>query len=80
MEQIKIDRELDLKGEVCPFTFVKSKLIIEQMEPGQVLRVILDYKPSVENVPKSMREEGQEVLQVNQIGDNLWEVIVRKVR
>ncbi|NPA17510.1 MAG: sulfurtransferase TusA family protein [Aquificae bacterium] len=77
---MKIDRELDLKGEVCPFTFVKSKLIIEQMEPGQVLRVILDYKPSVENVPKSMREEGQEVLQVNQIGDNLWEVIVRKVR
>jgi len=80
MEQIKIDRELDLKGEVCPFTFVKSKLIIEQMEPGQVLRVLLDYKPSAENVPKSMKEEGQEVIKVNQIGDNLWEVIVRKVR
>jgi len=80
MENIKIDRELDLKGEVCPFTFVKSKLILEQMAEGEVLKVILDYKPSVENVPKSMREEGQEVLQVNQIGDNLWEVIVRKVR
>ncbi len=80
MENIKIDRELDLKGEVCPFTFVKSKLILEQMEPGQVLRVILDYKPSVENVPKSMREEGQEVLDIKQIGENLWEVIVRKVR
>ncbi|NPA13146.1 MAG: sulfurtransferase TusA family protein [Aquificae bacterium] len=77
---MKIDRELDLKGEVCPFTFVKSKLILEQMAEGEVLKVILDYKPSVENVPKSMREEGQEVLQVNQIGDNLWEVIVRKVR
>ncbi|WP_029521792.1 MULTISPECIES: sulfurtransferase TusA family protein [unclassified Persephonella] len=80
MSEIKVDRELDLKGEVCPFTFVKSKLIMEQMEPGQVLRVILDYKPSVENVPKSMREEGQEVLEINQIGDNLWEVIVRKVK
>ncbi len=80
MSEIKVDRELDLKGEVCPFTFVKSKLIIEQMEPGQVLRVILDYKPSVENVPKSMREEGQEVLEINQIDDNLWEVIIRKVK
>ena len=80
MEEIKIDRELDLKGEVCPFTFVKSKLILEQMEPGQVLRILLDYKPSVENVPKSMREEGQEVLEVKQIEENLWEVIVRKVR
>ncbi len=80
MADIKVDRELDLKGEVCPFTFVKSKLILEQMEPGQILRVILDYKPSVENVPKSMREEGQEVLEINKIGENLWEVIVRKVK
>ncbi len=80
MADIKVDRELDLKGEVCPFTFVKSKLILEQMEPGQILRVILDYKPSVENVPKSMREEGQEVLEINEIGENLWEVIVRKVK
>jgi TusA-related sulfurtransferase len=77
---MQIDRELDLKGEVCPFTFVKSKLIIEQMDKGQVLRVILDYKPSVENVPKSMEMEGQEVLAVNQISENLWEVLVRKVK
>jgi Predicted redox protein, regulator of disulfide bond formation len=77
---MQIDKELDLKGEVCPFTFVKSKLIIEQMDTGQVLRVILDYKPSVENVPKSMEMEGQEVLAVNQIGENLWEVFVRKVK
>jgi TusA-related sulfurtransferase len=77
---MQIDRELDLKGEVCPFTFVKSKLIIEQMDKGQVLRVVLDYKPSVENVPKSMEMEGQEVLAVNQIGENLWEVLVRKVK
>ncbi len=80
MSEIKADRELDLKGEVCPFTFVKSKLIMEQMEPGQILKVILDYPPSVENVPKSMREEGQEVIELKQIGDNLWELYVRKVK
>ncbi|ACN99274.1 conserved domain protein [Sulfurihydrogenibium azorense Az-Fu1] len=77
---MQVDRELDLKGEVCPFTFVKSKLIIEQMEKGQILRVILDYEPSVENVPKSMEMEGQKVLAVNKIGDKLWEVLVRKER
>ncbi|MCX7739198.1 MAG: sulfurtransferase TusA family protein [Hydrogenothermaceae bacterium] len=77
---MEIDRELDLKGEVCPFTFVKSKLMIEQMKTGEVLRVILDYRPSVDNVPKSFQMEGQEVLAVNQIEDNLWEVLVRKVR
>jgi len=80
MEEIKVDKELDLRGEVCPFTFVKSKLIIEQMNIGEVLKVILDYYPSVENVPKSMKEEYQEVLAVKQVGENLWEVYIRKAR
>ncbi|AHE96721.1 hypothetical protein THERU_08490 [Thermocrinis ruber] len=74
------DRELDIRGEVCPFTFVKSKLVLEQMELGQVLRVILDYPPSVESVPKSMREEGQEVLAINQLDNNTWEILIRKVK
>ncbi|NPA41270.1 MAG: sulfurtransferase TusA family protein [Aquificae bacterium] len=77
---MKVDRELDIRGEVCPFTFVKSKLVLEQMNEGEVLRVIIDYEPSAENVPKSMREEGQEVLAVNKIGENLWEILVRKKR
>jgi TusA-related sulfurtransferase len=50
------------------------------MERGQVLRVILDYLPSVENVPKSMREEGQEVLAINQLDNNTWEILIRKVK
>jgi tRNA 2-thiouridine synthesizing protein A len=75
-----IDRELDIRGEVCPFTFVKSKLVLEQMELGQVLRVVLDYPPSVENVPKSMREEGQEVLAINKLDNNTWEILIRKAK
>ncbi len=76
----KYDKELDIRGDVCPFTFVKSKLILEQMEKGQILRVIIDYPPSVESVPKSMREEGQEVLAVNKINEREWEILVRKTR
>jgi tRNA 2-thiouridine synthesizing protein A len=74
------DRELNIRGEVCPFTFVKSKLVLEQMELGQVLRVVLDYPPSVENVPKSMREEGQEVLAINKLDNNTWEILIRKAK
>lgn len=80
MQEVKVDRELDIRGEVCPFTFVKSKLVLEEMEVGEVLRVIIDYPPSAENVPKSMREEGQEIIAVNRIGDNLWEILIRKLR
>ena len=77
-ETIHVDRELDIKGEVCPYTFVRSKLALEEMEKGNVLRVILDYPPATENVPKSMANEGNEVLHVKKVNDTDWEILVRK--
>jgi TusA-related sulfurtransferase len=76
---LKADRELDLKGEICPYTFVKSKLALEEIAVGEVLRVVVDYPPAVENVPRSMENEGNEVLSVQPIGPSQWEIMVRKV-
>lgn len=75
---VRIDQELNLRGEVCPYTFVKSKLVLEQMESGQVLKVIVDHEPAVRNVPQSMKNEGNEVLAVETLGENEWAIIVRK--
>ncbi len=72
------DRELDLRGEVCPYTFVKAKLATEEMEPGEVLRILLDHLPAVEDVPRSLATQGDEVLLVRQLNDTDWEVIVKK--
>ncbi|OUM92510.1 MAG: hypothetical protein BAA04_03545 [Firmicutes bacterium ZCTH02-B6] len=77
-EDAQVHRELDLKGEVCPYTFVKSKLMLETMAPGEVLRVIVDYPPATGNVPRSMESEGHQVLAVNPAGQGVWEIIVRK--
>ncbi len=78
MAAMDIDYELDLRGEVCPYTFVKSKLALEDMASGQVLRVIVDYPPAVENVPRSLSMQGDQVLRVQMINDADWEIIVRK--
>lgn len=77
-EAVPVDRELDLKGEVCPYTFVKSKLMLEQMAPGEVLRVVVDYPPATSNVPRSMESEGHRVLAVGPAGEGVWEIVVRK--
>ena len=77
-EEIKPDRTMDLKGQVCPYTFVRSKLAIEKMALGQVLEVIFDHKPAVENVPRSMENEGQKVLRIDQTGEKEWHVFIRK--
>jgi len=57
-----IDRELNLKGKICPYAFVESMLAMEEMENGQVLRVIVDYPTAACDVPQSLKGEGYEIL------------------
>jgi len=49
------------------------------MEVGQVLRVIVDHLPAVENVPRSLKNEGHEILEVVQINDTDWAITIRKM-
>ena len=76
---VQVDEELDLRGEVCPYTFVKSKLALEDMDVGQVLRVLLDHLPAVDNCPRSFKNEGQQVLGVEPVNEYEWTVTVKKV-
>ena len=77
-EEYKVDRRIDIRGDVCPYTFVKSKLAIEDIESGQVLEIIVDHAPAAEDVPRSLANEGHKVLEVKQIGQNEWKIAVRK--
>ena len=75
------DAELDLAGEVCPFTFVRTRLALEALPIGGVLRVVVDHEPASRNIPRSAREWGQEVLGVAPLGDARWAIdLVRRVR
>ena len=75
--KIRIDRELNLKGKVCPYTFIESMLVLEEMDLGEVLRVIVDYPPAVCDVPKSLKNEGYEILEVSPMNKTDWAIIVR---
>lgn len=71
--------ELDLRGEICPFTFVKTKLQLEELESGDLLTVIFDYAPAVSNVPKSVKNEGHAILGIDKEENNIWKVHIKKV-
>lgn len=58
------DARLDLRGTPCPINFVRTKLRLEQMSPGQLLEVWLDPGEPVEQVPDSLTMEGYLVEQV----------------
>lgn len=73
-----IDAELDLCGEVCPYTFIKSRIAIEELSAGQVLSITLDNSESAGNVPRSLSQEGHEVLGLDRVGKGTWRVLVRR--
>lgn len=56
------DRELDITGEICPMTFVRTRLALDAMAPGQILLVRLRGEEPLRNVPRTAREQGHEVL------------------
>ncbi len=74
---VRIDRELNLKGKICPYTFIESMLTLEEMERDEILRVIVDYPPAVCDVPRSLKNEGYEILEVSPINGTDWMILVR---
>lgn len=79
-EDAGVDKSINIKGLVCPYTFVKAKLAIESMEVGQVLEIVLDYEEASRSIPKSMEDHGQKVLKVEKINDTDWRLLIRKDR
>jgi TusA-related sulfurtransferase len=71
------DAELDLRGVICPYNFVKTKLKLETMEAGQVLAVILDDGDPIRNVPRSVTDDGHTVLNQEPLAHS-YRVMIRK--
>jgi tRNA 2-thiouridine synthesizing protein A len=74
---IRPDVELDLRGVICPYNFVKTKLKLETMEGGQILSVLLDDGDPIRNVPQSVRNEGHTILSQERM-ERAHRVIIRK--
>ena len=56
------ERFLDITNDVCPMTFVRTKLLIEKMRPGERAEVRLQGGEPLLNVPRSVREIGHTVI------------------
>ena len=74
---------LDITPEVCPLTFVKTKLRIERMKPGETLEVRLKGAEPLENVPRSVAEHGHTVLSLEPEepgagADAVYRLLIRK--
>jgi len=68
---------LDITKDHCPMTFVKTKLQLSKMAPGDILEILLTAGEPLENVPRSIVEHGFQVLEVTPVKDNIHKVVVK---
>ena len=74
----KIDETVDITNVVCPVTFVKTKVALEELEEGQVLFIRMNEGEPVQNVPRSIKDEGHQILKLLNNQDGTYSLIVRK--
>ena len=70
---------VDITDVVCPMTFVKAKVAMEEIEVGQILAVTMNDGEPVQNVPRSFKEEGQQILKLIDNENGTYDLIVKKV-
>ena len=74
-----VDDTVDITDVKCPVTFVKTKVALEELDEGQILQVHLNDGEPVQNVPRSIKEEGHQILQLDDNGDGTFELYIKKV-
>jgi tRNA 2-thiouridine synthesizing protein A len=81
-ERHKSKKELDIRGKVCPMTFVYTKLKLEEMKSGELLEVILDFPAAIDSVPANCkRQKIGETLEIKTLDTEkkTWVLVIRKL-
>ena len=79
MSEIKIDDTVDITDVVCTVTFVKAKVALEELDEGQILSIRMNDGEPVQNVPRSIKEEGHQILKLDDNEDGTYTLYVKKV-
>ena len=79
MADIKFDEQVDITDKVCPLTFVKAKVSLDELDDGQILAIRMNDGEPVQNVPRSIKEEGHQILKLVDNEDGTYTLFVRKV-
>jgi tRNA 2-thiouridine synthesizing protein A len=73
-----VTREIDITNDICPMTYVRTRLALDKMAPGQTLLVRLKGQEPLQNVPRTATEQGHEVLSLTTDPDGVSRLLIRR--
>ena len=72
------DEFLDITDVVCPITFVKTKVALEDLDDGQILELRLNDGEPIQNLPRSLKDDGHKILEIANNDDGTFTIWVEK--
>jgi TusA-related sulfurtransferase len=64
--------------EICPMTFVRTRLALDRLQSGDTLLVLLKGDEPARNVPQTAVEQGHTVLSQDTDADGVVRLLLRK--
>ena len=68
---MKIDKELDCLGLYCPEPIFRTRMALDQMEKGQILKVVADDPAAEEDLKRLSERLGHEVIEIEKEDDQV---------
>ncbi|MBC7802044.1 MAG: sulfurtransferase TusA family protein [Gemmatimonadaceae bacterium] len=72
------DQTLDITGDICPMTFVRTRLALDRLKSGQTLLIRLRGEEPRRNVPRTATEMGHVLVQQRDHPDGTTELLLKK--
>lgn len=72
------DTTLDITSEQCPMTYVRTRLALDRMTPGQTLLVLIRGDEPAQNVPKVAASQGHTVVSQELGSDGVTRLLIRR--
>ena len=69
---------LDITKEHCPMTFVKTKAALSKIQKGGKAFCTAGKGEPLDNVPKSAESQGYRVIEITNVKDNIYKVVIEK--
>jgi len=70
--------KLDVSADICPMTFVRTRLQLDKMALGEVLELRYRGEEPRHNLARSLDEQGHVIMQHEHAPDGSGCIIVRK--
>lgn len=67
MNTVVPTKTLDVRGKICPYPDMDTMTTLKKMDKGEILEVLLDYPLSVERIPRNLKKQKHNLLQVEKL-------------